>query len=76
MPDPDAKRRPRKPLIEGVKMRCPRCERLDHIFNYVRLKTILAYSDQTAPVYKCPRQLGGCGFLFAPVDPPREDMGG
>lgn len=75
MNEPDARRRPRKPLIEGVKMRCPRCERLDHIFNYVRLKTIQEYSDQTAPVYKCPRNRGGCGFLFAPMDP-HEESGG
>jgi hypothetical protein len=26
------------------------------------------YAHETAPIYKCPRRLGGCGFFFAPTE--------
>lgn len=50
-------------------MRCPRCEELFHINQYVALKLFAGYEDQTDPIYKCPRRLGGCGALFSPTDP-------
>lgn len=49
-------------------MRCPRCEVLHDILEYVRLAMIDDFADETTPVYKCPRRRGGCGFLFAPAE--------
>lgn len=58
----------RKRLIEGVRMRCPRCEQLFPILSFIPLEEIEEYSQETTPIYKCPRKLNGCGFLFAPVE--------
>lgn len=64
----EAKPRPSVSLIEGNKMRCPRCELLLDILLFVRLAMAENYTDELTPVYKCPRKRGGCGFVFAPAD--------
>jgi heterodisulfide reductase subunit C len=71
----DAKHRvTRVPLIEGHKMRCPRCKELFDILQFVRLIQTEEFVSDTTPVYKCPRNAvskggnTGCGFLFAPAE--------
>lgn len=49
-------------------MRCPRCRREHDILAYVRLAVPEEFRDELAPVYKCPKRDGGCGFLFAPAE--------
>jgi heterodisulfide reductase subunit C len=67
-------RRVRVPLIEGHKMRCPRCRGLFDILQFVRLMQIEEFVTDTTPVYKCPKKAvsqdgnHGCGFLFAPAE--------
>jgi hypothetical protein len=64
----------RKSLIEGVHMRCPRCEELFPVLSWRPLNEIEKYAKETAPVYKCRRNQvsitgkKGCGFLFAVSD--------
>ena len=55
---------PRKRLIEGRSMRCPRCERLADILRYVPLGMIDKFADETSVVYRCP----SCKWIFAPAD--------
>lgn len=61
----------RKSLIEGVHLRCPRCEELYPLLTWRPLNEIPKYAKETAPVYKCRRNQvsitgkKGCGFIFA-----------
>ncbi len=64
----DAKRRPRTPLIEGRNMRCPRCKTPRDILDFQRFGEIEEFEMDTAPIYKCPKARGGCGWIFAPAD--------
>lgn len=64
----------RKSLIEGVHMRCPRCEELFPLMTWRPFNEIVSYAKETTPVYKCRRNQvsitgkKGCGFVFAPVE--------
>jgi hypothetical protein len=49
-------------------MRCPRCRRENDILAYQRLEQPVEFEDDTTPVYKCPKRIGGCGFIFAPSE--------
>jgi len=70
----DTEQSARKSLIEGVHMRCPRCEELFPLLMWRPLNEIPKYAKETAPVFKCRRNMvsitgaRGCGFLFAPAD--------
>jgi DNA-directed RNA polymerase subunit RPC12/RpoP len=52
----------RRPLIEGRRMRCPRCKRLHDILQYVPLMEIEEFATETNPIYKCPT----CRWMFSP----------
>lgn len=54
--------RPRRPLIEGRMMRCPRCKQQHDVLQYTRMRMIEEYSRETTPIYKCPH----CRWQFAP----------
>lgn len=56
--------RQKRPLIEGTKMRCPRCKRLHDVLAYVPLLMVEEFSEETTPVYKCP----ACLWVFAPIE--------
>lgn len=60
----DAQRsaRPKRRLIEGRMMRCPRCKQLHDILAYVPLRVIPEFASETTPIYKCPN----CRWQFAP----------
>src|SRR4051794_22245324 len=64
----DAKRRTRPALIQGHEMTCPRCKTPRDILDFQRFEEIEEYSHDTAPIYKCPKTRGGCGWLFAPSE--------
>lgn len=49
-------------------MRCPGCERFNHLFWYQRFGQIEKYAMETNPVYLCPKPKGGCGHVFSPGD--------
>jgi uncharacterized C2H2 Zn-finger protein len=55
---------PRRKLIEGRFMRCPRCKRQHDVLQYVPLEIIEEFAAETTPVYKCPK----CKWIFAPAD--------
>lgn len=48
-------------LIDGHKMKCPRCKQLHSVEQYLRLEEIAEFEDETVPVYKCPT----CKWIFA-----------
>jgi uncharacterized protein with PIN domain len=60
---PDAKRRERIPLIEGINMRCPRCKKQENVLRFVPMGQIEEFVEDTTPVYKCPH----CRWIFAPA---------
>jgi hypothetical protein len=65
--DSVAETKPR--LIPGTEMTCPRCEVSRNILDFQRMQDgDPKYAHELAPVYKCPRQRGGCGMFFAPSD--------
>lgn len=49
-------------------MKCPRCEKKRDILGFQRMEDSDKYAHETAPVYKCPKVTGGCGFFFALSD--------
>jgi rubredoxin len=56
--------RRRKPfIVDGRKMRCPRCKKPHDILEYVPLMQIADYACDTVPIYKCPK----CRWIFAPA---------
>lgn len=58
-----------KKLIEaGHKMRCPRCGEVRDILEYIPLERPIAFEKELNPIYKCPKKVGGCSFLFSPSD--------
>lgn len=59
----NAMRRKRIPLIEGTKMRCPRCKAQHNILAYVPLMEIEEFQEETNPIYKCP----SCRWMFSPA---------
>lgn len=65
----DATRRSTKPsLISGHEMTCPRCKKPQDILAFQRFGEIDEFAHETAPIYKCPKSRGGCGWIFAPSD--------
>ncbi len=54
--------RRKRVLIEGHKMRCPRCKELHDILEYVPLIQIQEFIGETNPIYKCP----DCRWVFSP----------
>lgn len=66
------KSQPLQPLFDGQTIGCPRCRLRTSILEIKRLPEMVAYQDETVPVYRCrndrlPRDHpeGGCGFVFA-----------
>ena len=59
----DLHRTSRIPLIEGRRMRCPRCKNLHDILKYVPLMEIEEFQAETNPIYKCPK----CRWMFSPA---------
>ena len=57
-----APRRPHRPLLDGHRIRCPRCKRLHDILAYTVFEQIEEYADETNPVMKCPH----CRWIFSP----------
>ena len=45
-------------------MRCPRCKEQHDILQYVPMRQIEEFIQDTTPIYKCPK----CRWLFAPTD--------
>lgn len=64
----DAKRRSKPALISGHEMICPRCKVSRDILAFPRFGEIEEYKHETAPIYKCPKAKGGCGWVFAISD--------
>ena len=59
---------PRPSLVEGNRLRCPKCEQLGDLFGDFRpLERNERYRDELNMVYKHIR--GGCGHVFSPGDP-------
>lgn len=52
------------PLIEGTRMRCPRCKRLKNILEFVPMGQAEEFKEETNPVYKCP----DCRWIFSPTE--------
>ena len=48
-------------LIDGHKMKCPRCKDYYSVEQYLRLEESPEFEDETVPVYKCPQ----CKWIFA-----------
>lgn len=59
----NVQRRNREPLIEGTKMRCPRCKQLNNILSYIPMMEIEEFATETNPIYKC----GNCRWMFSPA---------
>jgi hypothetical protein len=57
--------REKRPFIQGSSMICPRCKHYHNILEYIAMKMIDMYAEDTTPVYKCPR----CRWAFAPAEP-------
>jgi hypothetical protein len=54
-------------LVEGNKLRCPKCEQLGDLFgDFKPLERSEKYRDELNMVYKHQR---GCGHVFSPGDP-------
>lgn len=51
-------------------MTCPRCKVARDILDFQRFGEIEEFAEETAPIYKCPKQKnkGGCGWIFAPAE--------
>lgn len=52
-------------LIDGVRMRCPRCKKPQHVTDFERLMEIEEFAQETTPVYRCLL----CRWVFAPAAP-------
>ncbi len=52
----------RRKLIEGHKMRCPRCKELQDILAFRPLIQIQEFISETNPIYKC----AICNWMFSP----------
>lgn len=48
-------------MIDGHKMKCPRCKDSYSVEQYLRLEESPEFADETVPVYKCPK----CKWIFA-----------
>lgn len=55
-------------LISGRKMMCPKCRKERDILDFQRMEDIPEFAHETAPIYKCDRRKGGCGWFFAPSE--------
>lgn len=62
--DKTAKKRPKRSLVTGRMMTCPRCKKPHDILQYVPLRMIEEFMEETTPVYKCP----SCRWIFAPAE--------
>lgn len=57
-------------------MRCPRCRRQFNLLAFKPFKMPRAFARDLTRVYQCPRNKvstegeHGCGFIFAPAEPP------
>lgn len=60
--------RERQPLIDGRYMTCPRCKEKRDILAFIRFGEVEEFAADTAPIYKCPKPAGGCGWIFAPAE--------
>ncbi len=49
-------------------MTCPRCKSERNILDFIKLEEIEEFAHETNPIYKCPRQRGGCSWQFSPAD--------
>lgn len=57
-------------LIDGRRMRCPRCKQAHDILQYVPMQQIEEYVAETNPIYKCP----SCRWIFSPAPHALEDL--
>jgi rubredoxin len=62
-------------LIDGNRMRCPRCKLQRDILEFVPLMQIEEFATQTAPVYKCPECLWVFALRFPEDAQVMEDLG-
>lgn len=58
---PDVRRRQRRSLFEGGKLRCPHDKQLRHIEEYMTFDRAPEFAGELNPVYKCQ-----CGHIFSP----------
>jgi hypothetical protein len=49
-------------------MTCPRCKEPRNILEYKPLDRPEEFEQELNPIYKCPRDRGGCSFLFSPSE--------
>lgn len=68
--DEQTRPKQRLPLIEGRRMRCPRCRELHDILAYVPMKQMEAFVAETNPIYKCPT----CRWIFSPAPHALEEV--
>lgn len=58
-----ADKRPKKYLVKGDQMICPRCKAYHNILAYVPDMVIEEYAHEVVPIIKCP----SCRWRFAPA---------
>ncbi len=56
-------KRPKKYLVNGDKMTCPRCKKPHNILEYIPDLVIEEYAHEVVPIIKCP----SCRWRFAPA---------
>lgn len=64
---PDARRRQRRSLYEGGKLRCPHDKQLRHIEDYISFERNGEFVGELNVVLKCK-----CGHIFSPGLPDEE----
>lgn len=57
-------KRPKKSLVRGNKMICPRCKTEHDILAYIPDMIIEEYAHEVVPIIKCP----SCRWRFAPAN--------
>lgn len=56
--------RPKRRLINGRLMCCPRCKKDHDILQYIPMRLVEEFARETTVIYKCP----DCRWIFAPID--------
>lgn len=57
-------------LVEGHKLRCPKCEELcDPFYHFKPLQFVAKYERELNRVLQHRRDRGGCGHVFSPGEP-------
>lgn len=57
-------KRPKKSLMRGTDMICPRCKTYHNVLQYIPDMVIEEYAHEVVPIIKCP----SCRWRFAPAN--------